>query len=234
MRRSLRISLLVMLVLVAGSLTTLYFLIRHEPEWFRASAVPPGPERQRDSIEFESKAIALHQQITQENLEEWTLTATERQVNSWLAEDFYAHKFDRQFGTPEQVRELRVGFRQGKLLLACRWGSETWNTVISLEAKVWLSPSEPNVVAVEFLSLRAGALPFSIKSFQDRITELCRNQNVDVQWYHNEGNAVALLRFQPHRREPTFQLQELTLRDGELTIRGRSLDPDHRRKSRPD
>ena len=233
MRRSMKISFLVVSLLIVGGLAFLYFTIRHEPEWFQKAAIPPGEERKQDSIQFEGDALKLRNQITQENRDEWSFATTDKLVNSWLAEDFYHHKFDEYFHKPDQVREIRVAFRNGKLLVACRYGpNDTLSTIVSLEAKIWLSPSEPNVLAVEFDSLRAGSLPFGIKSFQDRITDLARQQNIDVEWFRNDGKPTALLRFQADRREPTFQLLELSLRDGEFAIRGRSLDPETRKDAK--
>jgi hypothetical protein len=68
---------------------------------------------------------------------------------------------------------------------------------------------------------------------QDRISAWCRHQNVDVRWYRNEGNPVAILRFQYDRREPTVQLQELELREGSIYLKGRSLDPEFMQAPRP-
>src|SRR5205085_3485708 len=99
-----------------------------------------------------------------------------------------------------------------------------WSTVISLDFRIWLVPKEPNLVAMEFQALHAGALRISAQSLLEHVYEAARQRNIDVSWYRHNGNPVALLRFQSDRINPTFQMQRLELRPGMLVISGRSIE----------
>ena len=57
------------------------------------------------------------------------------------------------------------------------------------------------------------------------VTIGARRNNIDVQWYRNDGNPVAIFRLQADRRDPGIQLQELELKQGSVFLKGRSLDP---------
>jgi hypothetical protein len=217
---------IILLLFSGGAFAVLYALLRHEPNFYRQSAVPPGAARQQQSKAFETQAFDLYREIN--NDLDWQAKFTEMQVNSWLAEDFIRSNLAQQL--PAGVSEPRIAFRPGRVLLAFRYGDGTWDTVVSVEAKVWVPKQEPNVVALQIEDLRAGAMPIAVKVLQDELTEGARQQNIDVQWYRHEGKPVAILRFQADRREPSLQLDELEVGDGYLFVKGRSVDPDAPRR----
>jgi hypothetical protein len=223
-RKAFILSSLILAIILVGGGYLLNSLLHHEPEFYVATAVPPGDLRQHESRDFEKKAFQLLSEIQYDD--QWQETFTEQQVNSWLAEDFVESRLAQ--GLPSEIRDPRIAFRPGKILLAFRYGNDEWGTVVSVEAKVWVCKKEPNVIAVEVEDLRAGALPLTHKVVMEQITEGARNQNIDVQWYRNEGNPVALLRLQADRREPSIQLQDLEIRQGSIFLKGRSLDPELR------
>lgn len=214
-------SIALLIVIVVGGGIGLYSILHAEPVQYVRSEVPPGEERVRESHKFEQKAFDLINEI---QFGEYTVEFTAAQINSWLAEDFVETNLAKQL--PPEISDPRVSFEPGRIFIAFRYGGDAVNTIVSIQAKVWMVRREINVVALEIEKLRAGALPLTPKVLQDRITEWCRGQNVDVQWYRNEGNPVAILRFQYDRREPSVQLQELELREGSIYLKGRSLDPE--------
>ncbi len=228
-RRPFVIATAIFVTLIAVGCLILYSLARHVPEFYLQAAIPPGPERQQYSKEVERQVSDIYDHIKDSNDGAWHAYFTDQQVNSWFAEDFLHKHYARFLGLPAEVKEPRMVFRPGTILLAFQYGEDSWSSIVSIEAKVWISPHEPNVVVVQIEDLRAGALPLTLKMLQDRITESARTQNIEVNWYRNEGKPVALLRFQANKREPTFQLQELELGEGTLSIRGRSTDPEVRR-----
>jgi hypothetical protein len=225
-RKSFVIAVVLVTFIVGSVGTTLYVLLRHEPDFYAEAEVPPGSQRQLESKEFEEKAVDLLNEIN--NGTEWRSLFTQEQVNSYLAEDFLRSK---PIQLDSEIRDPRVVFQPGKVLLAFRYGSaQDWSSVVSIRAKVWIVKREPNVVAVEIEDIRAGAMPLAPKMIQDRLAESLRQQNIDIVWYRNEGNPVALVRFQYDKREPNIQLEELELRDGSIYLKGRSIDPDMRRE----
>ncbi|MCS6976579.1 MAG: hypothetical protein NZM31_06160 [Gemmatales bacterium] len=220
-RKSFLVTLGLIVLLGAVVLTVVVWLLSCEPELYVQAEMPAGPDRVRLSQEFEKRAFDLFNEI--QNEDDWEAEFTEQQINSWLAEDFVESNLARQL--PEQISEPRVALRPGKLFLAFRYGGPDFNTVVSLEGKVWIAPREPNTLALEIESFKAGAIPLSPRFLQQELTEGARQNNIDVQWYRKDGHPVAVFRLQADRRDPGVQLRELELKDGALRVKGRSLDP---------
>jgi hypothetical protein len=219
-RKSLLTSLVILAVLLVSGLATGYILLRHEPEAYAQAALPPGPDRELKSEEFDRKVMTLVNDIRCEA--DWQAEFTESQVNSYLAEDFLRSK---PFQLPQHISDPRVKFRPGQVIIGFRYGEGDLSSVVSLYAKVWLPRAEPNLLALEIQQLRAGAMPLAVKLFQDELDKLARSQNLDIQWYRHEGNPVAVIRYQADKREPTIMLKELELRAGVLFVKGRTLEP---------
>lgn len=232
-RRSMLLSLLLLLALAATGGGILYAALAYEPTFYRLAAVGPGPERQAESRQFER---LLHRFINDLRYEtEWETATTARLVNSWLAEDFVEQNLAQSL--PAGVSQPRVAFDTDVVRLGFRYGNDRWSVVVSLEARLWLPPRETNVLVVEFTSFRAGAIPLSVKMLQDELTDQARDQNIKILWYRLGNNPVAVVRFQADKREPTVQLRGLALRADGLQLKGSSLDPELRnpiRKAMPE
>ena len=84
--------------------------------------------------------------------------------------------------------------------------------------------AEPNVVAVEIQGLHAGGLPFTAQSLLERVFEVAKRKNIQVTWYHYNGNPVALLNFSAGQPRPPVKLERLDLRNGALVIGGKSIE----------
>jgi hypothetical protein len=211
----------VIVVLVGLTGLTLYVLLRHEPTAYAQAAIAPGPEREQASKACDTKLIDLVNNIRCQP--EWEGEFTEHEINSFLAEDFLKSNYIK---LPDDVSDPRITLRDGNVIVGFRYGSGELSSIITVQARVWLPRREPNVVALEIEQLRSGSLPMAVKFIQDELTEAARKQQIDVQWYRHEGNPVVVLRFQADRREPTFQLRELLVRNGSLFLKGRTHDPD--------
>jgi hypothetical protein len=59
----------------------------------------------------------------------------------------------------------------------------------------------------------------------ERISEVGRQNGVDVNWYRHEGRPTALLRFQADKPQATLQLRAVKIEEGAITIQGTSTDP---------
>jgi hypothetical protein len=213
--------LAILVVLLLGVSATLYALLSHEPDAYARAEIPPGPEREAESGEFTEKAFSLVDQIQCEA--DWHAEFSEQQINSYLAEDFLRAP---PFRLPADISEPRVVLRPGRLTFGFRYGTGELSTVVSLDAKIWLPRREPNLIAVEIEQLRAGAMPLAVKSLRQQIDEEARKLNIDVQWYRNDGNPVAILRLQADKREATQILRDLEIREGMIAFKGRTTDPE--------
>jgi hypothetical protein len=219
-RRSVLLGLGILVLLAGIVVGVLYLLVRHEPEHYRRLALPPGPERKQLADQFYAEFFELINGIA--NHQWWDVEFTEEQINSYLDDTFITSNVsDRSL--PRGVREPRVALEPGHIRLFFRYGAEPWQTVVSINLKVWLPREEPNVVALELESMRAGALPLVGHSLRDLIAECAQRNDIGITWYRRQSNPVAVLRFQTSPR-PTVQLQRLEVTQGKLRIAGRSLD----------
>jgi hypothetical protein len=95
--------------------------------------------------------------------------------------------------------------------------------VVWVELKVWLVANDTNVVAVEVCDLRAGGVPIGSQSILDAITEAARGSNIELTWYRHKSNPVGLFRFYADQPQPAAQIVTLEVKDGQLTVAGRSF-----------
>jgi hypothetical protein len=109
--------------------------------------------------------------------------------------------------------------------LGVRYGTGLFSTVMTLELKLRVVPGQMNVLAMEIVSLQAGALPLSTGTLLDYITQAARRENIDISWYRHDGHPVAIMRLQADLNRPTFQFDRIKIQAGSMTIAGRSTDP---------
>ncbi len=220
-RKSVVLAVFIVLVLAGGAGAGVAALWRHEPAFYVRSAVPEGPERARLSGAFSSQFAAVAAGIVNQN--EWNGYFTQNQLNSYFVEEFVKAHTLGDGVLPDGVREPRVAFEDDVIRLGFRYGTGSWSTVVSVSLRAWIVPVEPNVVALEFLSLHAGGLPISAQTLLERVSESARQHDMDVTWYRNNSHPVVLVRFQAHRATPTFQLKALSVQTGVLRVQGRAI-----------
>jgi hypothetical protein len=221
-RRSLFLSAGIVVLLLGGAGAGLIALVRQEPSFYHDKAVPPGPQRVRDSGTFQQVFVALHEAIRNDQ-STWQARFTEVQINSYFEEDFLRSGVAKSM-LPDDISAPRVSLEEDTIRVAFRYGAPPWSTIISIDFRVWLAPKDMNVVALELQGVHAGSLPFSAQSLLERVSDIARRQNIEVTWYRHNGNPVALLHFPSAGARPKGQLQHLQVRDGALFLAGRSLD----------
>lgn len=206
---------------LAGVGTVLALLFLHEPAVYARSSQPEGEERKIQSGEFFAEFARLYQQIHDPT---WEATFSEKSINSYFEEGFIQSGVAKSV-LPEGISAPRVAIEQDKFRLAFRYNLGPWNTIISIEMRMWLaSNGEPNVIALELQSLHAGSLPIAAQSLLEQISETARQNGIKVIWYRYHGNPVALLKFQADEPHPTIQFLNLQLDTGRIVIHGRSID----------
>lgn len=220
-RKSVLLGTGILLLLAAGAGAALVLLLRHEPNFYRRAAVPPGPERKALSGGFFGQALSFGKHIKEDA--EWHDWFSEEQINSFLEDDFVRSEGS-PFKLPEHITDPRVALEPERIRLGFRYHVGQLSTVVSIDMRVWLTKAEANVVALELRGMRAGALPVSAQSILERLTEAAQNNNVKVSWYRHNGNPVAILRFQNDQPHPTVQLENLDLHPGKIYVKGKSLE----------
>lgn len=226
-RRKLVFWTILSIVAVAVAGAVLVSLLYHEPAFYRRVYVVSGKERRHLAdnvvIDFVSFCDHFRDEGRHHKRREWNYNFTAQQINSFFEEHFQCGNVAVQL-EEHSISSPRLAIEPDRLRLAFRYGSGLWSSLISIDFRLWLVPKEVNVVALEILARRAGALPISAQFFLDQITELSRNNKIDITWYRHKGNPVALLRFQSDRLRPTAQLRRLELRPGMLSIGGAPLE----------
>lgn len=191
---------------------------------FYAQADRPA-DAARKSASTQAVATEFQMANALESLEpEWKAVYTADQLNAYFQEDFVtSHGGDANL--PDGFSAPRVQIENGQMRLGVRYGDGFWSTILSVQVKIWLVPGQANALALELVSLKAGALPLSPGTLLDKISELARHQNIDVTWFREDGHPVAVLRFQSDLTRPTLLFDRIELADGKLTVVGRSADP---------
>jgi hypothetical protein len=217
-RKSLLLTLLIVLLLAGAAGTGLLLLIKYEPRFYVRADVPVGEQRKQWNDDFQAEFTRLVNGIV--NGRVWGGSFQQQWINSYFAEDYLA-KHSAENPLPAGITEPRLSLEPDHIRLGFRYGRGPWSTVISLTIRPWLVAREQNTVALEFESLHAGALPISAQSLLQRIGDFAHQRDIDATWYRRNGHPVLLLRFQADRSHPTFLLQGLELSAGTLRISGR-------------
>jgi hypothetical protein len=221
-RRPFTRAVVCLILFAAFALVVAGFLLRREPAAYRDIVVPEGDERARLAGEFSSNVQTLVDSVATNAEERWAGSFTAEQMNCYFAQDF---ERVRPFRLPEGVHSPRVSIQSNQLRLAFRYGRDFFSSVVTVDLNVWLVANEANVVAVEVAGLHAGMMPVTMQSMLERIAEVGRQWNLEVNWYRHDGNPVALVRLQPDRPNPSVILQRLELQDGKIYVEGKSTEP---------
>ncbi len=211
------------ILVVSVGLSVLGVLLKHKPFFYRNGQIHDSAARKVLDHECLSQFGQLMVNFKTRQ-EIWGCTVTEPQMNCFLEESFA------RSGEAEKLREIGVSdlnvlFRdQNHLRVAFRYGSGWFSTVISYDLHIWPVPKEPNVIAVQILRARAGALPISSQSVLHQLSEFARHQNYKVMLYRHEHCPVAVIELQPYQPHPEGVLTGLVINQGKLSIQGMTLE----------
>jgi len=223
-RNAILLSLLVVLIL-AGAGTGFVLLLYHEPAFYRSCEIPAGPDRAEASKKCLGRFITRLGNPIWNNDSSWGVDFTGHEINSFLQEDFFNKWPDSKTLQRQGISDVRIAFEpENHIRLGFRYGNKPWQTIMSFDLRVWLVPKEVNLLAVELVSRRAGALPVSAQSLLTLVAEQFNSKYVELSWYRHNGNPVALVRFQSDGSRATFQLLQVAVEQGMLTIGGKSLE----------
>ena len=203
-----------------GVILAAVVLLKHEPRFYRDSLNVQVLDSKEQSKEFVGQMAMLVNYML-ETKGEWDFHFTQEQINSFFSEDFI------NLGEAENLRkhgihQPRLVMEDDKVRLAFRYGSGPLATVISYDLRIWLAPKEVNVMAIEILAKRAGAVPVTSQSLLDGISDVVRTKGIEITWYRHDSNPVALVRFLSDRPNRS-QLLRLAVKAGSLIIAGRSV-----------
>jgi hypothetical protein len=170
---------------------------------------------ERGSQELESRATALYSEARKAG--QWQAVFTAEQINGWLAVQLVDNL---QVELPSRIRDPRVAISPDMVTLGFRMSSGTVETVVSVDAGVFLT--DDGAVAIRFASVRAGALPLPVMQLADEIADACQELALPVKWTRQDGQPVAVVEL--HSDTSTdkrqFYMDAIELREGELYVAG--------------
>lgn len=206
----------------------LVLMLHHVPTFYREAEVANDDNRTCKSRECVQRSIELWNDIG--NGLPWEKEFVHEQLNAYFQEEDLRASGG-LIELPEGVRDVRIAFQQDRGQVGFRYGNGWWSSIISVEFRFWLVAQKTNVVALELINFRAGALPLGTQALLDFITESARQQNIDVTWYRHNGHPVALLQFQANQPRPNTLLRKLELQNGRVIVAGSR--PSEMAQSRP-
>jgi hypothetical protein len=218
MARKLRIAALCTSVLTAFVFLVLggaYYAARQvRPFYQQALGIKPEV-LERGSRELESRATALYSDARQGG--KWHALFTSEQINGWLAIQLAENQ---DSGAPSNIRDPRVAISPEVLTLGFRTVSGAVETVISVDASVFVT--EEGAVAIRLMSVRAGALPLPVMQLADEIAATCGRLSLPVRWTQHDGQPVAIveLHSDPSTQERQFYIDAIEFGDGEMYVAG--------------
>jgi hypothetical protein len=220
-RRSFLVGVGIVAFLALGLGTALVVLVRYEPHRYAAAPLPPLERQIERSREFVTEFFELIGATHGDR--EWYARFTDEQINSYLHQGFVQSGLSERL-LPEGISEPRIVFEPQRIRLAFRYQTRLFSTVVSVAMRVWLPKGEPNVLALQLERFEWGVLPISAQWLLERISEVGRQNGIEVTWYRHNGHPVALLRFQTDQARSTLQLRAVQINQGEIHIQGRSTD----------
>jgi hypothetical protein len=183
---------------------------------FYVQALEIKPEvLERGSRELESRATALYSDARQQG--QWQALFTAEQINGWLATQLAANKDSE---VPTNIRDPRVAITKDALTLGFRTSSGGVETVVSVDANVFLT--DEGSVAIRLLSVRAGALPLPVMRLADELATACQKLSIPVRWTQQHGEPVALVEMHsdPIADDPQLYIDTIELGESELYVAG--------------
>lgn len=172
---------------------------------------------ERGRQELESRATALYSDARKPGT--WQAVFTDEQVNGWLASQLADSTAVDAEQISTAVREPRIGISPGRLTLGFTTKQGGVDTVVSVDASVFLT--EEGDVAVRLVKVQAGSLPLPVAIVADEIAAACERLSLPVLWSEHDGQPVAMVKVgnaDAHGRRWFLDAIELT--QGELYVAG--------------
>lgn len=219
-RRPFFIALVLLLTAVGSAVGGLLYTVKRAPAFYAAAHRPNDFDTHERSARLLTRVVDLQNEVR--DREEWGDTFTADDINAFFVENL-GPKGRLTESLPKGFHSPRVAIEGDHLFLGVKYGEGFWAGVVWLELKVWLVAEQTNVAAVEVCNLKAGGLPFGSQSILDKISDVAREQSIDVTWYRNGRNPVGLFKFFAKQPQATSQILTLEAKDGKLVVAGRSF-----------
>jgi hypothetical protein len=178
-----------LLAVGAGGAAIVWSLVQVPDFYQQALAEPPDPVAQQQAAKsFVARTVQLVDDI--KHFDTWSQEFDGRQVNAWLANELHSKYADL---VPPGIRDPRVGFDDQFVLVGFYYETEQWQGVVSLRLRPWVP--EPNTLAIEIASIRAGLVPIPLDSVLEELSNQIQTDGWRAEWSQLDGNDVLLVHF---------------------------------------
>lgn len=200
-----------------------YWASKQIPDFY-AEAVAADlapPERKQAAKEFVQRTLRIVEDV--EHADVWAEEFRQEQINSWLAEELH-QKYPEL--VPANVSDPRIGLHDGALSLGFRYEDETWGGIVSIRVRPFVP--EPNRLAIEVVSIRAGLVPVPLDELLKEIAKEVELEGLPVAWSRRNGHDVAIVTLDPGKDGPV--LERIEVEDGVIRAsgKGRGMSPAER------
>lgn len=214
------LALALLTAFAAVATSALVFAAKRPPAFYAAASRPADWDAHEQSAKLLTRVLDLQNDVRAK--EEWGDTFTADELNCFFAENM-GPKDGLCELLPKGFHSPRIAINGDRLKLGVMYREGFWSSVVWMELKIWLVADQVNVAAVEVCNLKAGRVPFGSQSILDKMGDVARESSIDVTWYRNKSNPVGLFKFFAKQPRPTSQVLTLEVKDGKLTIAGRSF-----------
>ena len=216
-RRSFYKAVLLMVMLFIVSLGIVGFLLKQEPEFYvreNANIVRADDSAQAGKVLTRLNELMEDMRTTQKG--DWEASFQADELNA-----FFRERENNPLADLGDIPDQRIAIEDDRLRIAIRKGSGFFSTVVEVEVKLWLVKDQSNLMALEIVGFRAGALPLPKNWILDEISTAARRLNADVNWYRNGSNPVAICRLYSNQSRPETQLTNFRIGESTISIGGR-------------
>lgn len=205
--------ILVGLVCMGGG--GLYWASSQVPDFYRqAMAAQVDPEtRQAEAKLLTQRTLQMVDDI--KHRDHWAEEFTQLQINSW-----FIVELDGRFEDllPEGAKDPRVVIKDGSIHFGLKYAYEGWAGVVSFRVKPWVP--EPNHLALEIESIKAGLIPIPLdRVFQDIEREF-ETRGWKVTWRQANGHDVMVIDFGQRKKDKSV-LESIKVFDGRIQVSGK-------------
>jgi len=203
---------------VAAALWGAYRAARQVRPFYQQALELDHAVLERGRQELESRATTLYSDAR--NAGTWQAVFTDEQVNGWLASQLADVAAGDVEAISASVHDPRIAISPGLLTLGFTTNQGGVETVVSVDASVFLT--QQGDVAVRLVKVQAGTLPLPVAIVADEIASACENLSLPMLWTEHDGQPVAMIKVgnADAANGPRWFIDAIELTDGEFFVSG--------------
>lgn len=200
------------------------------PEFYDHAIRNPTPMAESTGDLLEEQLFAFSNRVRKPS--RWTLRLTNRDINSWLANDL-EDKFPNLL--PKHIEKPRISIEEDQVLLGCQFHGQNLSSVLAISLDIYLIEEQENMVGVQIHNATAGQLPIPLKNILDEVTKYANKAEIPLRWQVKDGDPLAMVTVPSEGPEINgrIRIDSLEVRDGEILLSGETLKPEVEVASKP-